>query len=43
MENTFKPFCSQRCQLVDLGEWFLEEKRIPSDEFDHQITLENEF
>jgi uncharacterized protein len=20
-ENTFKPFCSERCKLIDLGDW----------------------
>ncbi|ELY5853092.1 DNA gyrase inhibitor YacG [Cronobacter malonaticus] len=30
-ENSpFRPFCSKRCQLIDLGEWAAEEKRIPS-------------
>lgn len=28
--STFRPFCSKRCQLIDLGEWADEEKRIPS-------------
>lgn len=28
--STFRPFCSKRCQLIDLGEWAEEEKRIPS-------------
>lgn len=28
--STWRPFCSQRCQLIDLGEWAAEEKRIPS-------------
>jgi endogenous inhibitor of DNA gyrase (YacG/DUF329 family) len=27
-ENIFKPFCSERCRLIDLGEWIMEEKRI---------------
>lgn len=27
-ENPFKPFCCERCKLIDLGEWFFEEKRI---------------
>lgn len=27
-EQLFKPFCSERCKLVDLGEWVMEEKRI---------------
>ena len=28
------PFCSKRCQLIDLGEWAAEEKAIPSDTAD---------
>lgn len=28
--STWRPFCSKRCQLIDLGEWAAEEKRIPS-------------
>ncbi|MGM3191491.1 DNA gyrase inhibitor YacG [Dickeya dadantii subsp. dieffenbachiae] len=32
-ENSpYRPFCSKRCQLIDLGEWADEEKRIPSEE-----------
>lgn len=28
--SSYRPFCSKRCQLIDLGEWADEEKRIPS-------------
>ena len=28
--SPFRPFCSKRCQLIDLGEWAAEEKLIPS-------------
>lgn len=28
--SLFRPFCSKRCQLIDLGEWAEEEKCIPS-------------
>lgn len=28
--SPYRPFCSKRCQLIDLGEWADEEKRIPS-------------
>ncbi|GAA4500201.1 DNA gyrase inhibitor YacG [Pseudaeromonas paramecii] len=28
-ESPYRPFCSKRCQLIDLGEWADEEKRIP--------------
>ena len=31
-EEKWRPFCSERCKLIDLGEWFSEERRIPSDE-----------
>lgn len=27
-ENKYRPFCSDRCRLIDLGEWANEEKRI---------------
>lgn len=30
--NPWRPFCSERCKLIDLGEWIAEEKRIPSDD-----------
>lgn len=28
-ENIYRPFCSKRCQLIDLGEWADGEKAIP--------------
>jgi len=31
-DNPFFPFCSERCKLIDLGEWLNESHRIPSDE-----------
>ncbi|MCL2894087.1 DNA gyrase inhibitor YacG [Brenneria tiliae] len=31
-KSVYRPFCSKRCQLIDLGEWADEEKRIPSDD-----------
>ncbi len=27
----YKPFCSERCKLIDLGEWAMEAKRIPGE------------
>lgn len=27
-ENQFRPFCSERCKLIDLGEWADESHRI---------------
>jgi endogenous inhibitor of DNA gyrase (YacG/DUF329 family) len=28
-ESRFRPFCSQRCRLIDLGEWLAEGHVIP--------------
>ncbi|MDE2234033.1 MAG: DNA gyrase inhibitor YacG [Gammaproteobacteria bacterium] len=28
-ESKFKPFCSERCRLIDLGDWLLEKHAIP--------------
>ena len=30
-ENPFRPFCSDRCKLIDLGEWASENRTIPGD------------
>lgn len=27
--SPFRPFCSKKCQLIDLGEWADEQKAIP--------------
>jgi len=31
-ENAFRPFCSKRCKLIDLGEWAREGYRVPAEE-----------
>ena len=28
-KNNFRPFCSERCKLIDLGEWANETNSIP--------------
>lgn len=28
-DNPFRPFCSERCRLIDLGKWASGEYRIP--------------
>ena len=30
--NPFRPFCSERCKLLDLGKWAKGEFRVPSSE-----------
>ena len=31
-ENKWKPFCSERCKLIDLGQWATEKYRVPAGE-----------
>lgn len=33
-DNVYKPFCSHRCKLIDLGEWASETRKIPSEPLD---------
>lgn len=29
--SPFKPFCSERCRMIDLGAWLSEQRSIPAD------------
>lgn len=29
--SPFRPFCSERCKLIDLGAWLSEQRGIPGD------------
>jgi len=41
-ENPFRPFCSERCKLTDLGLWAGEKYRIAADESaEEEGTAEN--
>ena len=30
--NRWKPFCSERCKMIDLGQWATEKYRVPAEE-----------
>jgi hypothetical protein len=30
--NKWRPFCSERCRLIDLGKWAADEYRLPEKE-----------
>ena len=30
--NPWRPFCSERCKLIDLGDWAAERHAIPGDD-----------
>ena len=40
-DNPFRPFCSERCKLIDLGDWAAERHAIPGEgnpsEFDDEV------
>ncbi len=40
-DNVYRPFCSDRCRLVDLQGWFGERYRIPHDEDSDPDDIEN--
>jgi endogenous inhibitor of DNA gyrase (YacG/DUF329 family) len=36
-ENKWRPFCSERCRLVDLGGWASERYRVPAEEQEPEV------
>jgi endogenous inhibitor of DNA gyrase (YacG/DUF329 family) len=41
-ENPNRPFCSERCKLIDLGQWATGAYRIPQEERDNGQNEEDE-
>lgn len=39
-EQQWKPFCSERCKLIDLGEWASEGHRIAGESVQVENTLD---
>jgi uncharacterized protein len=31
-ENKWRPFCSERCRIIDLGKWAAEDYRVPEED-----------
>lgn len=40
--SRYRPFCSERCKLIDLGAWASESYRVPVDEQPETGNLESE-
>lgn len=36
-KSEFRPFCSHRCKLIDLGAWATEEHAIPGDSLEDEL------
>jgi endogenous inhibitor of DNA gyrase (YacG/DUF329 family) len=30
-QSSFRPFCSERCKLIDLGAWLSEQRSLPGE------------
>ncbi|MCL4536400.1 MAG: DNA gyrase inhibitor YacG [Nitrospirae bacterium] len=39
-ENPWRPFCSERCKLIDLGKWASEEYKVPGEEAEEKEEKE---
>jgi endogenous inhibitor of DNA gyrase (YacG/DUF329 family) len=40
--NEYRPFCSRRCKLIDLGQWATEKYRITGQDTPNQAQLDDE-
>lgn len=40
-DNAFRPFCSERCKLIDLGDWADEKHRVPGESVDTNELSDN--
>lgn len=42
-ENPFRPFCSERCKIIDLGAWASESYKVPVQGSDPDESEDAEF
>ena len=40
-DNPWRPFCSERCQMIDLGRWASGEYRMPVVEDPENVSVED--
>ena len=40
--NPHRPFCSERCRLIDLGNWANGQYRVPAEEMNSEGTDQEE-
>lgn len=41
-ENEFRPFCTERCKMIDLGEWSSEGYSIPDESPTNALEAQDE-
>jgi endogenous inhibitor of DNA gyrase (YacG/DUF329 family) len=39
--STYRPFCSDRCRLIDLGAWLTEQHKIPDEPLGESDDAQN--
>jgi uncharacterized protein len=37
-QSEFRPFCSERCKMIDLGQWLDESYRVPAQEIPPEVN-----
>ena len=42
-DNPYRPFCSERCKLIDLGAWATEARYIPGPPVEDESILPEDF
>lgn len=42
VDNPYRPFCSERCKLADLGRWLSEDYRLPSEDTTDDLSTLHE-
>ncbi|HXM48191.1 MAG TPA: DNA gyrase inhibitor YacG [Pyrinomonadaceae bacterium] len=40
-DNSYRPFCSERCKLIDFSRWANEEYRVPGQKINPEATEQN--
>jgi uncharacterized protein len=40
--NLWRPFCSERCKMIDLGKWAMEAYAIPAEEHSPEDASEDQ-
>lgn len=40
-DNAFRPFCSERCKMIDLGAWASDDYKLPTEDTPSSISNEH--
>ena len=41
VDNPYRPFCSERCRMIDLGQWLEEDYRVAGEPAAHEVPDED--